>query len=202
MDTVKANDISKTILLSSSPNSKVISAPALISGEENRNVPEDQQFKSKDIPAAVLMEGKFNSLYANRISSAVMDSMEKYGSPFQTSCIYPNKMIVISDGDIPLNGVSQNNPLPMGVNPFTVETQYQYQFANKDFIQNCLSYLINNSGLTQAKGKDYTLRLLDPKKINEQRTTWQLINIVLPVLLVLLFGFAYQFWRKRKYTAS
>jgi gliding-associated putative ABC transporter substrate-binding component GldG len=189
-------------LLSSSPNSKLISAPALISGEENRNAPEDEQFKSKDIPAAVLMEGKFNSLYANRISSAVMDSMEKYGSPFQTSCIYPNKMIVISDGDIPLNGVSQNNPLPMGVNPFTVESQYQYQFADKDFIQNCLSYLINNSGLTEAKGKDYTLRLLDPKKVNEQKTTWQMINIVLPVLLVLLFGFAYQFWRKRKYTAS
>ena len=198
MDTVKANNISKTILLSSSPNSKIISAPALISGEENRNAPEDEQFKRKDIAAAVLLEGKFTSLYANRISAAAMDSMEKYGTTFQTSCINPNKMIVISDGDIVLNGVSQNNPLPMGVNPFTVGSQYQYQFANKDFIQNCLSYLINNSGLTEAKAKDYTLRLLDPKKINEQRTTWQLVNILLPVLLIFLFGVAYQFWRKRK----
>ena len=201
IDTVKAGNIMKTILLSSSPNSKVISAPALISGEENRNAPEDRQFKRTDIPAAVLLEGRFNSLYANRVSTAVMDSMEKYGVPFQTSCIYPNKMIVISDGDVVLNGVSQNNPLPMGVNPFTVGSQYQYQFANKDFIQNCLSYLINNSGLSEAKSKDYTLRLLDTKKINEQRVTWQIINIVLPVLLVLLFGGAYQFWRKRKYTA-
>ena len=201
IDTVKAGNIMKTILLSSSPNSKVISAPALISGEENRNAPEDRQFKRTDIPAAVLLEGRFNSLYANRVSTAVMDSMEKYGAPFQTSCIYPNKMIVISDGDVVLNGVSQNNPLPMGVNPFTVGSQYQYQFANKDFIQNCLSYLINNSGLSEAKSKDYTLRLLDTKKINEQRVTWQIINIVLPVLLVLLFGGAYQFWRKRKYTA-
>ncbi|MEP6595200.1 MAG: gliding motility-associated ABC transporter substrate-binding protein GldG [Ginsengibacter sp.] len=200
IDTVKANNIMKTILLSSSPNSKIISAPALISGEENRNAPEDEQFKSKDIRAAILLEGKFNSLYASRTPLVVMDTMEKYGTPFQTSCIYPNKMIIISDGDIVLNDVSQNNPLLMGVNPFTIKSQYQYKIANKDFIQNCLSYLINNSGLTEAKAKDYTLRLLDPKKINNQRTTWQLLNIALPVLLVLLFGATYQFWRKRKYT--
>jgi hypothetical protein len=131
-----------------------------------------------------------------------MDSMERYGTTFQTSCIYPNKMIIISDGDMVLNGISQNNPLPMGVNPFTVESQYQYQFANRDFIQNCLSYLINNSGLTEARAKDYTLRLLDPKKIKEQKTTWQLLNIVLPIMLVLFFGAGYQFWRKRKYAVS
>ena len=200
MDTVKAGGLTKTILLSSSANSRIISAPALISGDENRNAPEDDKFKSKDIPAAILVEGKFNSLYANRVSTATMDSMDRYGTPFQSSCIYPNKMIIISDGDIPLNSVSQNNPIPMGVNPFTVQSQYQYQFANKDFVQNCLGYLINNSGLIEAKAKDYTLRLLDAKKI-EQRTTWQLINIVLPVLLVLLFAAAYQFWRKRKYSS-
>jgi gliding-associated putative ABC transporter substrate-binding component GldG len=200
IDTVKADNILKTILLSSSANSRLISAPALISGEENRNAPEDEKFKSKNIPAAVLAEGKFNSLYANRVPVATMDSMEKYGTPFQTSCIYPNKMIFISDGDIPLNSISQNNPLPMGVNPFTVESQYQYQFANRDFIENCLGYLINNSGLSGAKAKDYTLRLLDQKKIDEQRTTWQVVNIVVPVLIVLLFGVAYQFWRKRKYS--
>lgn len=200
IDTVKANNISKTILLSSSPNSKVISAPALISGEENRNAPEDEEFKNSNIPAAVLLEGKFNSLYANRMAASAIDSMEKYGTSFQTSCINTNKMIVISDGDIVLNGVSQGNPLPMGVNPFTVGSQYQYKFANKDFIQNCIEYLTNNSGLSEAKAKDYTLRLLDPKKINDHRTMWQLINILFPVVLVILFGLVYQFWRKRKYS--
>ncbi len=200
MDTVKANEILKTILLSSSPNSRVISAPALISGEENRNAPEDEQFKNKDIPAAVLLEGKFNSLYANRMPVALMDSMEKYGTPYQRSCSNTNKMIVISDGDVVLNGVSQNNPLPMGVNPFTSGSQYEYQFANKEFMLNCLSYLTNNSGLTEARAKDYTLRLLDPKKISEQRLTWQLVNIVLPVLLIFLFGLLYQFWRKKEYS--
>ena len=101
-----------------------------------------------------------------------------------------------------LNGVLQNKPLPMGVNPFTVQSQYEYQFANKDFIQNCLSYLINSSGLTEAKAKDYTLLLLDPKKTNEQRVMWQIVNIALPVFLVLIFGIIYRFLRKRKYTQA
>jgi gliding-associated putative ABC transporter substrate-binding component GldG len=202
LDTVKAGNITKTVLLSSSPNTKLILAPALISGEENRNAPEDQQFKSRDVPVAVLAEGKFSSLYANRVPVSVMDSLAKYGSPFQSSCIYPNKMIITGDGDMALNGVLQNKPLPMGVNPFTVQSQYEYQFANKDFIQNCLSYLINSSGIAEAKGKDYTLLLLDPKKTNEQRIIWQVVDTALPVFLVLIFGIIYRFLRKRKYTQA
>lgn len=88
------------------------------------------------------------------------------------------------------------------MNPFTYGSQYQYQFANKDFLQNCLDYLINTSNLTEAKAKDYTLRLLDKKKVEEQKTAWQLINILVPVLLVLLFALVYQFIRKRKYTVN
>jgi len=88
------------------------------------------------------------------------------------------------------------------MNPFTYGTQYQYPFANKDFLQNCLDYLVNSSNLSEAKAKDYTLRLLDKKKTEAQKTTWQLINIVIPVLLVLLFAFVFQFARKRKYTRN
>lgn len=199
IDTVKADNILKTILLSSSENSRTISAPALISGEENRNAPEDEKFKKKDLIAAVLLEGKFNSLYANRLPLAVMDTMEKYRVPVQTSSIVDNKMIVISDGDIALNGVSQSNPISMGQNPYTIGTQYEYQFANKDFIQNCIDYLLNNYGLSEARSKDYTLRLLDSKRINEERTMWQLLNIVLPVLIISLFGIFYQWFRKKRY---
>ncbi|MGI8580586.1 MAG: gliding motility-associated ABC transporter substrate-binding protein GldG [Chitinophagaceae bacterium] len=200
IDTVKSDDVRKTILLSSSANARTIATPALISGEENRNAPEDEQFKKKAVIAGVLLEGKFKSLYANRLPLNIMDSLERYGTPFQTSSITDNKMIVISDGDIVLNGVSQAQPLPMGVNSYTMGTQYQYQFANRDFLQNCIDYLINNSGLTEAKSKDYTLRLLDQKKIRDERTKWQIVNIVLPVLLIFIFGFLYQFWRRRKYS--
>lgn len=200
MDTVKSDNLTKTILLSSSSNARTIATPALISGEENRNAPEDDKFKKKNVTAGVLLEGKFTSLYANRMPQNIMDSMNKYGSSFQPSSIINNKMIIISDGDIVLNGTSKGQPLPMGLNPYTIETQYQYPFANRDFLQNCLDYLINNSGLSEAKSKDYTLRLLNTKKINDERTKWQLINILLPILLVFIFGFIYQFWRKRKYS--
>lgn len=201
IDTVSAPGIKKTILLNSSPNSRTIETPALISGEENRNAPEDDAFKKKDIAAGVLLEGKFSSLYKNRVSQQQMDSLEYYGTPFLTQCINDNKMIVVADGDIVLNGVKQSNPLPMGVNSYTIGTQYEYQFANKEFVENCLEYLINTANLSEARAKDYTLRLLDSKKVTEQKTKWQLIDLAFPVLLIVIFGIIYQWWRRKKYAA-
>jgi ABC-2 type transport system permease protein len=201
VDTVNAPGIKKTILLSSSDNARTIETPALISGEENRNAPQDAAYNRKNIPAGVLLEGKFNSLYKNRVGQDVMDSLQALGVPFLTQCINENKMIVIGDGDIVLNGTSQGKPLPMGVNSYTIGSQYEYQFANREFVQNCLEYLINNAGLSEARAKDYTLRLLDPKKVTEQRTYWQFINLALPIFAIILFGFIYQVWRRRRYKA-
>ncbi|MEP7252689.1 MAG: gliding motility-associated ABC transporter substrate-binding protein GldG [Ginsengibacter sp.] len=201
IDTVSAPGIKKTILLSSSANARTIETPALISGTENRNAPEDAAFNKSEVPAAVLLEGKFTSLYKNRISQAVTDSNQKYGTPFLAQPVQDNKMIIVADGDIALNAVSQGQPLPMGVNPYTIETQYQYQFANKQFVENCIEYLINDASLSEARAKDYTLRLLDPKKVESQKTTWQIINMAVPVFLIILFGIVYQWWRRKKYTA-
>ena len=202
LDTVEAEGIRKTFLLTSSPNSRTIATPALISGNENVNAPQDEKFNKANIPVAVLLEGKFRSLFTNRLSQAMNDSLEKYGAMFIPKTLYDNKIIVVADGDVPLNSVQKNEPLPMGMNPFTYGTQYQYPFANKDFLQNCLDYLVNSSNLSEAKAKDYTLRLLDKKKTEAQKNTWQLINILAPVALVLLFAFVFQFIRKRKYTIS
>jgi ABC-2 type transport system permease protein len=200
IDTIEAEGIKKTILLSSSPNSRIIATPAIISGKENINAPEDAQFKKNNIPVAVLLEGKFQSLFNNRLSQAMNDSLNKYGTIFNKQCLLDNKIIVVADGDMVLNAVQKSEPLPMGMNPFTYGSKYQYQFANKDFLQNCLDYLVNPSDLSEAKAKDYTLRLLDTKKITAEKTMWQLINIVVPVLMVFLFAIIYQWRRKRKYT--
>ncbi len=200
VDTVEAEGIKKTILLSSSPNARTIATPALISGKENVNAPEDEKFKKPNIPVAVLLEGKFKSMFSNRLSQALNDTLKNYGVVFSNQCITDNKIIVVADGDMVLNAMQQNQPLPMGMNPYTYGSQYQYQFANREFLQNCLDYLINPSGLAEAKAKDYTLRLLDSKKINDQRTLWQLINIALPIALVFLFAIIYQWRRKRKYS--
>ncbi|MEO6894337.1 MAG: gliding motility-associated ABC transporter substrate-binding protein GldG [Ginsengibacter sp.] len=199
IDTVSSPGIKKTILLRSSSNSRIIETPALISGAENRNAPEDAAFNKKGLIAGVLLEGKFSSLFKNRISRQQMDSLEFYGTPFQSENIGNNKMIIVADGDIVLNGVYKEQLLPMGVNPYTVGTQYEYQFANRQFVNNCIEYLVSNSGLAEAKSKDYKLRLLDPKKTSDERGFWELLNLLLPVVLIIIFGLIYQAIRKRKY---
>ena len=144
----------------------------------------------------MLLEGKFGSLYANRISTAMRDTLANlYRQPFVAETPYESNMIVISDADLVMNVVTQNDgPLPMGMHQFD-----KYQYANKDFFLNCIEYLTNRSGILETRAKDYTLRLLDPKKLELDKNFWQIINIGLPILIVLIFGFIYSFLRKRKY---
>jgi len=153
------------------------------------------------------MEGKFTSLYKNRVSQAQHDSLAAHGVDFSNESS-DNKMIVVSDGDIVLNeAMPEVGYLPMGWNKYTYreyqqQTEYGKLFipvANREFLLNCIEYLVNNPAIMETRNKDIVLRLLDSTKVKEQRTTWQFINIALPVLLVILFGFIYQQIRKRKY---
>jgi len=204
IDTVKALGIRKTILLRSSSNSRIISTPAKISLNENRNVPQDELFKQSNIPVAVLLEGHFSSLYKNRVGKAERDSLKDYGMPFYDSSEKDNKVIVVSDGDMVLNDFSQKyGPLPMGLNISTIDNpQHNYQFANREFLMNCIEYLTDKPGIIEMRNKNIVLRLLDSKKVKEQKTSWQFINIGLPVLLIIFLGLVYQQLRKRKYTRS
>ena len=200
IDTVEADGITKTILLSSSANARRIATPALISGKENVSAPQDEKFQTADIPVAVLLEGKFTSLYANRTTQAMRDSIEIYGGSFLSRCLKDNKMIIVADGDIALNSIVKGNqPIPMGMNPYTYGTQREFPFANTMFVQNCLDYLINEGGLSEAKSKDYVVRLLDSKKVADEKTMWQAINIAVPIATVVLFALFFQWARKRKY---
>jgi ABC-type uncharacterized transport system involved in gliding motility auxiliary subunit len=125
-----------------------------------------------------------------------MDSMAGFNKqPFRAATAGESKMIVIADGDIVANVFKQKEgPLPMGYNQFT-----NYQYANRDFLINCVEYLVNPSGILDTRAKNYTLRLLDPAAVEEHKSTWQLINIAGPVALILLFGMIYQALRKKKY---
>ncbi len=202
IDTITAPGISKTILLVSSSNSRTIATPALISLNENRNTPEDAQFKRSNIPVAVLLEGKFTSLFRNRASRSQIDSLALYGTPYKGISENNNKIIVVADGDMVMNDISpKEGPLPMGMNFYTVGSQYEYQFANRDFLLNCLEYLVNKPDIIEIRNKDIILRLLDPQKVKEQKSRWQFINIALPVLLIILLGLIYQQARKMKYAA-
>ncbi len=201
IDTVEADGIRKTILLSSSGNARRIATPALISGKENVAAAEDEKFRTANIPVAVLLEGKFTSLYANRTTQAMRDSISAYGGSFLPRCLNDNKMIIVADGDIALNSIVKGNqPIPMGMNPYTYGTQREFPFANTMFVQNCLDYLINANGLSEAKSKDYVVRLLDSKKVADEKITWQAINIAVPIVMVILFALLFQWIRKRKYS--
>ena len=135
LDTIETEGIQKTVLLQSSANARTISTPALISPNEVRNTPQDALFTRKFIPAAVMLEGQFTSLYRGRISRASRDSLSALGG-FREQSSDDGKMIVVGDGDILLNdfSVKKNEPLPMGVNFYTVGSQYEYQFANSSFL--------------------------------------------------------------------
>ena len=196
IDTVEAVGITKTILLSSSANAYTLPTPARIELNSLKTIEDITRFNRKNIPVAVLLEGKFKSTYANRASQAQLDTLKNYNLTYAKESIVPGKIIVVADADIVLNQVSETvGPLPMGTNKFT-----KIQYANKDFFLNCTEFLANKNNILDARAKDYTLRLLDVQKTQAQRSVWQMVNIAVPILLVCLFGFGYQWWRKRKYT--
>lgn len=215
IDTIAVKDVKKEPLLVSSRNSRIISTPALISLNENKTTPEDEKFRKNAIPVAMLLEGKFTSLYRNRLTGVQQDSLNAAGESFKPSSP-DNKMIVVADGDILFNefipGNGENTapePLQMGWNKYTYSEYLKNSewgklfvpVANKDFLLSCLDYLTSNPAISNLKNKEIVLRLLDAKKVREGKSTWQLINIVLPVLLVIITGWFYQEIRKRKYAA-
>jgi ABC-2 type transport system permease protein len=117
-----------------------------------------------------------------------------YGS-FKTQSDEPTQQLVIGDGDAVLNSFTKQEPFPMGYSRVQ-----ERSFANKAFLQNTLEYMIGNAGIVALRNKEVALRLLNPQKVSEQRTLWQLINIAVPVLLVLVIGIVYMQWRKKAYS--
>ncbi|MEP7142208.1 MAG: gliding motility-associated ABC transporter substrate-binding protein GldG [Ferruginibacter sp.] len=196
IDTVEARGITKTILLATSNYSYTLPTPARVMLNSLQTEEDISKFNRKNIPAGVLLEGKFTSLYANRADQAQLDTLKAYGQIFLRESKFPGKIIVVSDADIVMNQVSEVvGPLPMGMNKDT-----RIQYANKDFFLTCTEYLANKNNILDAKAKDYTLRLLDLQKVEAGRSLWQIVNIFLPIMLVCMFALIYQWWRKKKYT--
>ncbi len=196
MDTVKAPGIQKTILLASDTNSRVISSPAMVTLNSVKDDADFLTFNQSHLPVAVLLEGKFPSLFANRLTQAQQDSVEIQSGQAFAGISNETKQVVVSDADIVTNAVSATTgPLQMGMLPFE-----NYRFANREFLLNCVDYLVSNSGVFAARNKEFTLRLLDKKKVEAQKLTWQLMNIILPILLIIIFGFIYQELKRKKFS--
>ena len=196
MDTLQNSAIKKTILLSTDTNSRLIASPNLVSLNSVKDEAEMASFNKHKVPIAVLLEGKFNSLYANRISTILKDSILKTtGQSYKAVGESNSKQIVISDADIFTNQVDKTRgALPMGMIPFE-----EYQFANHDFYLNSIAFLNEPYGLLESRNKLVVLRLLDKQKVEANRLLWQMIIIASPLLL-LIIGFAlWFFYRKRQF---
>jgi ABC-2 type transport system permease protein len=192
IDTVKAIGIKKTPLLMTSQFSRTISAPVNVSINELRKNVKKEDYTKSLVPIGYLLEGKFTSLFKNRFLPEGVDKKS-----FKEEGV-ASKLIVIADGDIARNDINPrtNQPQPLGYDPFT-----QYTFANRDLLMNALAYLTNENGLIAARNKEVKIRPLDKDKVQEEKLNWQLLNLVLPVMLICLFGITKFVIRKRKYAS-
>jgi gliding-associated putative ABC transporter substrate-binding component GldG len=190
IDTVKALGVKKTPLLFSSAYSRKMTAPVKVSVNDLRKQLKEEKFNDGKIPLGYLLEGSFTSLYKNRFAPEGVDAkgfIEK--SP-------ATKIIVIADGDIARNDVNprDGNPQALGFDPFA-----QYTFANQDLLMNMVAYLTDENGLIHVRSKQVKIRPLDKEKIKTDRTFWQVINLVLPIVALLIFGITRSYLRKMKY---
>ena len=187
IDTLK-NDIKKTVLLQSSQYSKKIGAPA----EINLNIVSEETspnhyLNTGNIPLSVLLEGRFHSMFENRVLPFDQKSFQSIGKD--------NKMIVVSDGDLIRNQLDKNfQPVELGY-----DQRSGNLYDNKDFLMNCINFLLDDNGLINIRSRDLELPLLDKEKVYENYGFISFITIGLPIIILVLFGFIFTLVRKRKY---
>ncbi len=188
-------DVKKTILLTTSANSTYQRLPIEMDFDFLRYELDPSKYDKGPQTVAMLLEGKFNSLYENRVSQEMISNLNSLGIEFKKDVDY-TQMIVVSDGDVMKNQIKRDGKTysPLGWNDFE-----KYRFANKDLMVNMIEYMLDDRGLIAARGKDVKLRLLDTVKAQEEGQKWQFINIGLPIVFLTLFGLGYNWWRRRKY---
>jgi gliding-associated putative ABC transporter substrate-binding component GldG len=178
---------STTILLESSPYSKTIGIPTVVSLDmiSEETTPKDYP-NGGLIPVAVLLEGSFTSMYNNRV-------LPFKDGKFLSKSV-PTKMIVISDGDVIKNQIDKGAPIELGYDKYT--SQY---FGNKEFILNSVNYLLDDNGLINIRSKDVTLPLLDKQSVQDNYSQTQMLTVALPIVLLGIFGLLFTYLRKKKY---
>lgn len=193
IDTIAVENVKKHVILNTSAFSRSIETPTMLSLQMVEQEPDPKAFQGQPKPVGVLLEGSFASNFRNRPVPAGIS-----GQPISMLQSKPTKMIVVADGDLLKNQISttDGSPFPLGFDRYT-----QQQYGNKNFLLNVADYLTDDSGIIELRNKEIKLRLLDKTRIREEKLTWQLVNILLPLVLVIAFGILQQYYRKKKYAA-
>ncbi len=197
VDTVETTAaIQKTILLKASDKSRFQRTPVRISLQMAQMERDQRSFNKPNQSVAILLEGQFESYYKNKFLPDTIKNSKLIGFKDKGS---QTKIIVVGDGDVARNPIYQGNPLPLGYD--LMNRMNRNQYANKNFLLNCMNYLCDDNGLLNVRSRVVTLRLLDRGKIKDHRVKWQIINTLLPILVIIGFGFLSFYLRKRKYSA-
>ena len=197
IDTVRNPGVTKTILLHTTDNAKAQMAPTRIHFGILMTKPNPAYYNQPKIPVAVLLEGQFESVFKNRMSPDFLAASDTIPNLKFLEKSKESKMIVISNGDIIRNQLRNDSSFyPLGYYMFTKQ-----QFANKDFILNCIQYLVDDKGILETRNKEVKLRMLNGVKVEDEKLKWQLLNILFPIVLIVLFGIGFNAYRKRRYAS-
>jgi ABC-2 type transport system permease protein len=197
VDTIQTKTpVRKTILLRSSEYSRIQLTPVRLNFDILREAPDPKLFNKGPQNFAVMLEGSFESMFTNRLSSQQLDVLKRAGVEFKPTGS-ASKVLVVTDGDIIKNLVnaSSGEVAPLGYNKYENTTFT----GNRDFILNALEYMMDESGVLEARSKDIRLRLLDTVRAGEEGMMWQLLNVTGPLFIIFLTGIVFHFIRKRKF---
>jgi ABC-2 type transport system permease protein len=189
--------IRKTVLLTTSELSRTLSPPLRISLKEIELNTSEKDFDKQGLTVALLLEGVFPSAFKNRLTANLVSSSNFTLKTESTR----TKMIVIADGDIIRNDV-QRSGTSSGFFPLNKDRYTGELLGNRDFLVNCINYLVDDNGLMELRSREVKMRLLDKSRVKTGKVMWQIVNVAGPVLIVILAGVAYSFFRKRKYTRN
>jgi ABC-2 type transport system permease protein len=197
IDTIRTKTpVKKTVLLASSKYSRLQFSPISLNFDILKYEPDPTKFNKGIQPVCVLLEGIFPSGFENRVSEEMQDGLKKMGMEYRVVS-EPTRMLVVSDGDVAANYVrdaAQKQWLPLGYNHMDNAT-----YANKELMLNAVEYLIDPTGVIEARTKEVKLRLLDTVRAKQQSTAWRALNLGAPLVLLGLFGWFFNWRRKKRY---